>query len=122
MKKGEEKPDSRDLRDTVVELSRQGLTAKVISEKLGVTMRTVTRARAFRGIAKPGGIPMTEFELLRAKEMLEDGACYAEVARTIGRTHQTISRHLPGYQWTPEQIYEAAAIGRRVSKLMRGIA
>jgi IS30 family transposase len=122
MMKGDNDPDRRHRRDRVVELTRKGFMVTEISALLGVAERTVTRDRVARGCAEPRWIAVTGRELLRAKEMLDDGASYSEVGRTLGRAPQSISRHLPGYQWTREQAVQAATLGRRMSKLMREIA
>lgn len=39
----------------------------------------------------------------RAKEMLDDGASYAEVGRTLRKSPKNIRKALPGYGWTQSQ-------------------
>lgn len=101
----------------VAELTRQGLSAAVIAEMLHVTARTVARDRVDMGIAQPGPRYMTSEELEAARVMLEDGCSYGEVVRTLGRTYETLKRHLPGYGWTMEDCGD----NYRVYKLERRI-
>lgn len=80
-------------------LTLAGRNSAQIAVQLGITQRTVQRARNRTGVARPKNPLMTEGELLRAKELLKDGAPYTEVARTLGRSADTISDHFPGYGW-----------------------
>lgn len=60
--------------------------------------------------------PRTPAGLLnKAARLLDDGAPYAEVSRTLGVSHRTLSRHLPGRsQWTdPSEAGRFGAIVRR---------
>lgn len=83
--------------DVIAALTRAGFTAAQISERLKVNQRTVQRARVRTGVAKPFcGTPFSDEEARRAAEMLDDGASYMEVARTLNRVPSTIRRHLPG--------------------------
>ena len=85
-------------------LTRPGFTAQEIAVRLCVTQRTVCRYRAKAGVYEVGpNTPITEDELLKAKELLEDGASYQEVSRTLGRTSGAICRKFPGYSWTKRQ-------------------
>ncbi|MEV0890300.1 helix-turn-helix domain-containing protein [Promicromonospora sp. NPDC050262] len=53
--------------------------------------------------------------LSQAAQMLEDGASYKEASRTLGVSHRTLSRHLPGRsQWTdPSEAGRFGATMRR---------
>ena len=106
-------------RDRVTQLTRQGHTAKQIANLLGVTPRTVTRDRAARGITQPIHPRVTETEFARAKEMLDDGASYEEVARTLHRSHTAFRHRFPGYQLTPAEAAHRAVLGRRMAQLMK---
>src|SRR6516165_9652663 len=105
---GQEHPRTAERRDRVAELTHQGLTAGTIAEILGITKRSVQRHRSERGVTQPPPIHMTDRELLRAKEMLEDGASCREVARTLGRTHRTILKRFPECKWTKSQRLQQA--------------
>jgi len=105
-------------RDRIAQLTRQGLDASTIASMLHINVRTVQRAKKLRGLTKPPN-PLTTAEIERAKALLDDGACYAEVERTIGRSHGAIYRHLPGYAYSRAQIAEAALFGRMMASLER---
>lgn len=107
-------------RRMVITLTRQGVSASQIADRIGVRKRSVTRIRSAAGIAQSGGSPMTGRELLRARALLDDGASYHEVARTLGRPARTVERHLPGYRkMTPAEASQAAALGRELARLER---
>lgn len=103
----------------IIELTRQGLTTAVIADMLGISQRTVERARHDCGYAEEAAPPMTAEEKAEALARLNDGASYAEVARTLGRHALTIARHCPGYTWDRSQIAQAAAWGRAMARLER---
>jgi len=106
-------------RDRVAELSRQGHTIKYIAKVLYVATRTVERDRAATGCAPPKAPRVTESEFARAKEMLEDGASYEEVARTLRRSHTAFRHRFPGYTLTKEEAAHRAALGRQMAQLMK---
>ncbi|MEV7768308.1 helix-turn-helix domain-containing protein [Microbacterium sp. NPDC086615] len=85
-------------------MSAAGMSASEIATRLGVTPRTVGRWRAELGIVlRPRNRPITEDEKARALAMLQDGASYKEVGRTIGRCRRHLAHVLPGYGWTQEE-------------------
>jgi DNA-binding CsgD family transcriptional regulator len=111
--------ETNERRDRVAQLTHQGHTAKHIANLLGVTPRTVTRDRAARGITQPTPPRVTEIEFARAHAMLEDGASYEEVARTLHRSHTAFRHRFPGYQLTPAEASQRAALGRQMARLMK---
>jgi DNA-binding CsgD family transcriptional regulator len=111
--------ETNERRDRVTQLTHQGHTAKHIAALLGVTPRTVTRDRAARGITQPQPTRVSEAEFERAKTMLEDGASYEEVARTLRRSHTAFRRRFPGYALTPAEASQRAALGRKMAQLLR---
>jgi DNA-binding CsgD family transcriptional regulator len=106
-------------RDRVTQLTRQGHTAKHIANLLGVTPRTVTRDRAARGITQPQPTRVTETEFARAKAMLEDGASYEEVARTLHRSHTAFRHRFPGYTLSTAEASQRAVLGRQMAQLLK---
>lgn len=87
--------------ERILELGAQGLTNRQISEHVGGTPNSIGVIRRKNGQGRPGANQkMTEAEISRARELLEDGASYKEVGRTLGRHYNTIRFHLPGYGWT----------------------
>lgn len=91
-------PDDRAARDAqIVTLTRAGRSAADIARVLRITKRTVNRVRVRTNTPAPvRRMPMSEGEIHRAMQMLDDGASYGEVARTLGRGHATIRQRLPG--------------------------
>jgi DNA invertase Pin-like site-specific DNA recombinase len=106
----------------ILELASTGMPRAEIARRLGLSIRTVSRVKVAAGMGHPG-FGATEDEKLRAKALLEDGASYAEVGRTIGFHQQHIKRWFPGYEWTIEQRNEMAEMQRRMDALtwIRGV-
>jgi DNA-binding CsgD family transcriptional regulator len=103
--------------ERIVALTKQGRTATEIADALGVTRRTVVRARRRAGIAQPVKPPLSDEERARARELLDDGASCTEVARTLGRNPKTILAHFPEYAWDQQRIGEHLALVRRFAAL-----
>jgi hypothetical protein len=109
--------------ESVAELTRLGKSSRYIAERLGITQRTVQRARARTGTNMPcdprSGRRYTP-ELLAAMEQhLDDGWSYAEIGRTYGVDPQRVSLHFPGRGWTIEQSAEIAVARKREIALFR---
>lgn len=106
-------------RQTVVALSRMGVSIADIAAALRVTERTVQRTKVHMGIAAPPPPPLTADELARAAQLLDDGASFAEVARSIGRSTHALRNHFPGRGWTHAQVVEFAVTVRRMKGALR---
>ncbi|QDH92495.1 helix-turn-helix DNA binding domain protein [Gordonia phage Dmitri] len=89
-----------DRRALVTDLTRAGLSAPQIAERLGITTRTVQRHRVAAGIAQPPARHLTPEQIEKARQLLVDGASYKEAARTIGCDKATVAKRFPGYAWT----------------------
>lgn len=100
----------------ILALVREGLPSRVIAHRLHVSKRTISRVRQAAGLGVERRTA-SEDDKLRAKKMLEEGASYAEVARTIGFGPQHVKRWFPGYEWTVEQRNEMADMQRRLDGL-----
>lgn len=101
-------------RREVVALTGRGFSAPHIAAVLGITERSVIRHRQRAGITQgQKAPPMTEHEIRRAAELLDDGCSYNETARTLGRDPKTLQRRFPGRGWTPQQQYEMLPVLRR---------
>lgn len=111
-----QKDRAAEVRERIVELSRQGLAAEVIADKFNVSERSVQRARQHAGLARAQRYG-SEDEKLKAKLMLNDGCSYEEVTRTLSRASTTVAAWHPGYQWTRQQCTEAAAMTRKMNRL-----
>lgn len=89
-----------DNQSRVVQMTRDGFTAQQIAAALGVCERTINRVRMATGVGIIKPPPMSDDEIAISKRLLEDGASYMEVARTLNRYWITIRDHVPGYGWT----------------------
>ena len=61
--------------------------------------------------------PISAAERERAQKLLEDGASYREVSRTLGRDRRVWRSLLPGYDWTPQQSVAFSAMTRAFNSL-----
>lgn len=92
-------------RQWVKALCDEGIPATEQAKVLGLSERTVQRIRRDHlGLSDaPSFRPLTEDEKRRAEQLLDDGASFREVGKTLGRNESTISRHFPGRGWQPVQ-------------------
>jgi hypothetical protein len=107
--------------DYIVELLGTDMTYAAIARRVGCSHRVVDRVvkkhpELRRADPKRA---LTQEELDRAKEMLDDGTPYSEVGRTLGRDYKNLQRRLPGYTWTPAQVMEHARMMRQMGELMK---
>lgn len=105
-------PPSKETLDTVERFTLAGHSAAGIAKRLHFSVRTIQRYQSDRGCLPKRATKITEEEKLIAKKMLEDGASYKEVGRTLGRSDSAFSRYFPGYAWTPQQTGKHAALMR----------
>jgi DNA invertase Pin-like site-specific DNA recombinase len=96
---------------------RGDTTLKNIAKIAGVAERTVQDWNA--GRSNPYTQPahtfrprqeMSDEDIRRAEELLDEEASYAEVGRTLGFSGHTIARHFPGRGWNQEQKNEFSSI------------
>lgn len=87
-------------------LTLLGATRQEIADELDIATATVSRVRRKLGmqIRNPG--PYAEEVFDRALTLLDDGASYAEVARTLGVSAWSIAHRFPGRGWTQHQRLE----------------
>lgn len=90
-------------RDRIAALTRQGWSAAAIARELGVTVRTVVRAREHRDCRVYVPRRFTADEIAQVEAMLDDGCSYTEVARTLGRNVTVVLQRWPGRGWTKAQ-------------------
>ena len=105
--------------DEIETLTRAGRTAIEIAALLGITTRTVHRARGRRGIAQPYHPSLTTDELAKALTLLQDGSGYAEAARTIGRSADPLRLRLPGYGLDRREQGRRGRLARLMNELER---
>lgn len=74
------------------------------ASEYNVSLRTASRTRGRIGQKKEQTPTRAEpgWEA-RAKALLDGGASYMEVSRTLDVSHTTLSRKFPGMGWTSEQ-------------------
>lgn len=108
-------------RDRRIAKLAEQYTAEQIAVMEGITERSVQRAKQRQrrrlGISPPRPKPFTDAEYARAQELLDDGVCYRDVGRTLGRHPQTIAYHFPGRGWSREQINEARVMSLKLASL-----
>jgi DNA-binding CsgD family transcriptional regulator/DNA-binding transcriptional regulator YiaG len=90
---------------------KRGLTPKQIAAEMGCSIEQVYRFRREFGVAKPDHtktLPPMEERLKQAAKMVEEGASFAEICRTVHIHRETLNKHFPGKQWTHRQAVEHA--------------
>lgn len=104
---GRGRPDRIDV-ERVVLLTRAGWSIPRIAAEMGICEKSVSRGRRQGGISQPGRCcpPLDDRERAIAERLLEDGASYSDVARTIGCDRETVRRNWPGRGWSRQQVLE----------------
>lgn len=103
--------------ERIADLTRRGWTARAIAEELGVTARTVSRHRQAQGVAQPPAPRYSPDVRAKAEQLLDDGASYREVARTLGLSQDRAPRWFPGRGWTSSQANELRALYRTLNRI-----
>ncbi|WNM68446.1 helix-turn-helix DNA binding domain protein [Mycobacterium phage Starcevich] len=101
---------------TILLMTREGWSAKHIGEVVGCSARTVVRVRAAGDarLASPNQfVPLSQEQKDFAQYLLDDGAPYNEVARTLGVSRTTVEKYFPGYGWSKKQAAEFRALVRK---------
>lgn len=83
----------------IARLYREGYNVKAIRAEVGISERSVCRAlirTGCRDVKRPAPVP--EFDE-RMRDMLVDGASYADVAETFAVPVKWLRDTLPGYGW-----------------------
>jgi DNA-binding CsgD family transcriptional regulator len=104
--------------DRVVELTFRGVSAAEIAHQLGITERTVFRIRRQRMVARCTPLRFTDDEIASAEQMLADGASIAEVARSLGRSPNTVNKRFRGRGWSKVQCAEFGALRWKALRLL----
>jgi IS30 family transposase len=94
-------------------LNANGWTSEQLAEHFGVHPTSISRLRVKLGLSqKP---TMTPERKQAIEAMLDDGMSYREINRTEGADMQTLRRHFPGRNWTPQQSADHLAAIRRAT-------
>lgn len=64
---------------------------------------------------------MTAPDFALAKRLLEDGASYTEVGKTIRYARTSLSKKLPGYGWTKQEGGAYGGMVRHMNERMRKV-
>ncbi|QFG08913.1 helix-turn-helix DNA binding protein [Mycobacterium phage MalagasyRose] len=99
--------------ERIIAATEAGQSHSEVAEIVGCTKRTVARVRQRAGLSHPPAPRITAAELARMHELLDDGASYAEVAATVGRSPVAVRRCCPGRGWNQEQVTEHLRTVRR---------
>lgn len=103
-------------RQELARLVADGWTLPQLAEHYEVHVRTIGRIKTALGIAaQPPSHPMTPERLAKIRDMLDDGAPHAEIARTLHVDPHTIRKYFPGTAWTKQQHAEHVSALRRLN-------
>lgn len=102
--------------EAIVELDSQGLTAREIAERLGISTRTVNRVRVETGHQQGPGCRSryTPEFIAKVEKHLEEGWSITDIARTYDVNQKHLTRRFKGRGWTRQQ---CAEFGSLVKKL-----
>lgn len=110
-----------DVSAKVLILSNRNWTSKEIAAECNITERTVTRIRSrFRSNVernRPRSWSDEDYEF--AKELLDDGASYREVAESTGIPRTTLREIFPGQGFTKEDTARLATLLPRLPEELR---
>jgi DNA-binding CsgD family transcriptional regulator len=104
-------------REKVKELVDLGYNSNRIGRILGISQRIIQLDRKALGIPATVGRPKWDEELIsKANQMLEDGASYAETARTLGVSADVLRTKIPGKGWSLAQVWEYNSMMKQYGK------
>lgn len=109
----------------VARMHKQGQPSTVIAKAAECHPRTVQRILRTLGYTQPqpdrNNRPLAP-EMHRAIEaMLDDGASFYEISRTLGVGDCTLRKHYPGRAWDAQQVGQHGAAIRRANMQMAGL-
>lgn len=104
--------------ERIVALTKDGYSAAEISREIGCSKETVRRTRVKFGVSQGRTMRKYSQEIRdKALVMLEDGASYNEVGRTLGVPDKWVRKTFPGMGWTRQQVYEYRALKKQLDSL-----
>lgn len=112
-----------DTEEDIRRFDRLGLTLAQQADRLGVSVRSIERARSLLGLGKGKSVEVEitpEIDaLLRQAEV--EGWSREEAYRTTGVSHKRLKRLYPGIFMEPEDRGLAGALGRAEARAKRGV-
>ncbi|QAY16177.1 helix-turn-helix DNA binding domain protein [Arthrobacter phage Sonali] len=112
-----------DRRGLFLRLNAEGLSLDLMAERLGVTVRTISRYREEYGLsqAHPGqNFRPTEEWIAEVRALAEEGMPIAEICRMKGTTWATIKRNVPDIQvWDASTVGKHGAAVRHTNRALR---
>lgn len=98
---------------------RAGMSASQLSERFGVTARTVQRWRKRLGIKHRQYVEKhQDSDRNMAEYLLDEGCSFQETARTLGVSDMTIYRWFPDRKpWSKQECAEYAVLVRQMGRL-----
>jgi DNA-binding CsgD family transcriptional regulator len=103
-------------------LIRMDVENHTIAKVIGCSVATVNTYRRQIGKSNPPGneytksLPPFAERLKEAERMVEEGASFAEIQRTLHLSREVLAREFPGKQWTLEQTIQHALSIRYAEK------
>ena len=91
---------SAEAADLIVRYTQAGLGRQEIADRIGCSVDTVSNVRRRRGVRVRHSYRLSAEQLARAEQLLDDGASFAEAARSIGSTTSAVARRFPGRGWS----------------------
>lgn len=100
-----------DRHAAIVQMTREGSTAREIAQRLKVTPRTVTRVRSAMGIANEAPAELTAEQIARIELLIGEGMPSTWVAEDVGCARWTVLKYMRlGREATSEWLQAWCAI------------
>lgn len=100
----------------IAELVRLKYSIAQIARIVGITPRSVVRAKRRMGLTIKVKPPLSREQHAMIKRLIADGASRRDIAETVGCHHETILKHYE-YGWDRRQVAEASVMSRRLAKI-----
>lgn len=119
IQQGRPRPD----REEIIEAARNGVSDSELMMRFNMSREAVQKFRVRNGVRREPVEhwrgPLSEEQVARIGELLDEGYSVGTVAQMTGHAWKTVNKYYPGRQFSRAQITEAAAMGQRASRLYR---
>jgi hypothetical protein len=95
---------------------RPSITTSELAKRFGVSKRVIQRDRKAVGVSAEPTPSWGEEKTEQVLAMLDDGASYVEISRTLGVGEDYVREKYPGRGWTKEQMWEYNSLLKRYGK------